>query len=522
MRGTTTIWRALAQARRDRLSESGEAAPISESPAATRRALLAGIAATGAIGTAGALAALPRGGPAFTGGRVAIVGGGMAGLSALHRLTGEGIDARLYEASRRIGGRIHTQRGEGGDPTFEVGGQLVNTDHGDMHALLREFGIALIDRKAGTHKTLVIANGKPLSQDRLVAGLGPIAAQIGADADRLDADYAGQAPRIDRLSIAQYLDLHADLMPEPWVRRLLEATSRSEYGAEPEAASALGLVFNLPTVEGRRVDVLGGADERYLIEGGSDTLPRALAARHANRIETGRRLVRIERDGGAMRLRFADGDSARADRVIVALPAGIAGRIAYDVPIPPIWHRFHKEIALGTNEKVQVATTARPGAQACGTGGEVWQTDAGGGWSQGWDGSVHGASGVSPVWTWYLGGDEALARTKPPRDQAASFAGAVARSMPELSPGSRVVRRTAWHRDPLIGGGYVNYAPGVLTRYAKLLWIEGAGHSRVDSGRIQFAGEHLSDAFPGYMNGAAQTGRMAAEALIGEGRAAAA
>ena len=30
-----------------------------------------------------------------------------------------------------------------------------------------------------------------------------------------------------------------------------------------------------------------------------------------------------------------------------------------------------------------------------------------------------------------------------------------------------------------------------------------------------FAGEHLSDAYPGYMNGAAQTGRMAAEAILG-------
>lgn len=34
-------------------------------------------------------------------------------------------------------------------------------------------------------------------------------------------------------------------------------------------------------------------------------------------------------------------------------------------------------------------------------------------------------------------------------------------------------------------------------------------------GNLYFAGEHLSDAFHGYMNGAAQTGRLAAEALIG-------
>jgi monoamine oxidase len=34
------------------------------------------------------------------------------------------------------------------------------------------------------------------------------------------------------------------------------------------------------------------------------------------------------------------------------------------------------------------------------------------------------------------------------------------------------------------------------------------------SGPIVLAGEHLSDAWPGYMNGGAQTGRLAAQAII--------
>ncbi|WP_239987451.1 flavin monoamine oxidase family protein [Sphingosinithalassobacter portus] len=514
MRGSGGIWRALSQARRDNLADSGEAVPTRESPATTRRALLAAIAATGAVG---AMAALPRASRAFAGGRVAIIGGGMAGLSALHRLTAAGIDAHLYEAGGRLGGRMFTRRPRDGGPAFEEGAQLVNTDHEDMHALLREFGIALIDRKPAAHETLVMAGGKPVPQDRLAEALRPIAAQIGADADRLDKDYGAVAPALDRLSIAQYLDLHRALVPHPWVRRLLEATSRTEYGVEPDAASALGLIFNLPTVDGRRVEILGGADERYVVEGGSSALIDAMATRHAARIETGRRLVRIARKGTALQLHFADGSRESAESAIVALPAGIAGRIDYAAPIPPEWHGFHKAIALGCNEKVQVATSAAPGAQLCGSGGEVWQTDAGAGWSQGWDGSVHRKQGVSPVWTWYLGGGEALSRSKAPRDQANSFADAVAAQLPELAPHNRLVRRTAWHRNPLIGGGYVNYAPGVLTRYGKLLWIEGSEHLHFDSGRIQFAGEHLSDAFPGYMNGAAQTGRMAAEALIDGG-----
>ena len=55
-----------------------------------------------------------------------------------------GIDARLYEARSRLGGRMFTQRPADG-PAFELGGQLVNTDHADMHTLAKAFGIALID-----------------------------------------------------------------------------------------------------------------------------------------------------------------------------------------------------------------------------------------------------------------------------------------------------------------------------------------------------------------------------------------
>ena len=57
----------------------------------------------------------------------------------------------------------------------------------------------------------------------------------------------------------------------------MEATARTEYGVEPGQASALELVFNLPSVEGRRIDVLSRSDERFLMAGGSSALVEAMA-----------------------------------------------------------------------------------------------------------------------------------------------------------------------------------------------------------------------------------------------------
>ena len=106
MRGNHFVWRALETARRMNLAEAGEAAPIKAASGATRRAVLKALAATGMAST------LSR--PAFARARrVAIVGGGIAGLSALHHLREAGVDAWLYEARGRTGGRMFThQSGE--------------------------------------------------------------------------------------------------------------------------------------------------------------------------------------------------------------------------------------------------------------------------------------------------------------------------------------------------------------------------------------------------------------------------
>ena len=135
MRGSSTLAQALASARRMNLAAAGEPMPRPGADGQTRRAVLK------ALGATGLAAALPR--PARAApitGPVAIIGGGIAGLTALWQLTEAGIDARVYEARPRLGGRMFTHRPGNGGVTMEVGGQLVNSDHADMHRLAKAFG----------------------------------------------------------------------------------------------------------------------------------------------------------------------------------------------------------------------------------------------------------------------------------------------------------------------------------------------------------------------------------------------
>ncbi|KQN39576.1 hypothetical protein ASG37_08480 [Sphingomonas sp. Leaf407] len=515
MRAGDTIWRAMQAARRANLIDEGAPAPVPASWSATRRALLQGLAATGLAGVAAPLAAR-RTAP----GRVAILGGGLAGLTALHHLRAAGVDAWLYEAKARLGGRVHTRRLPDG-VAFERGGQLVNTDHADMHALARRFGIALIDRKDTAHRTIIVENGESVSDARLARALRPIARRIDLDAKALSDNFEGTARRLDRLSMAAYFDLHAALLPDPWVRRLLEQTARTEYGAEPDRVSAIGLLFNLPVVDGDRVEVLGGSDERYVLSGGSSTLVEALAALHADRIATGREAIRVEANGRRAGIVLRDLSRIACDHVVLALPANVARRIEIAAPLPTPWRQFLGSMELGRNEKLQWAMASTPWRAAIGEGGELWSADPEAAAAQGWDATVRGGP-ERPVWNWFFGGDQAAGFTAhgappAPGQLDALFAPALVALNAHRSA-DWSFDRTGWSADPLIGGAYVNYPPGMLTRFAKLLWLEeadGRATQVARAGRIVFAGEHLSDAYPGYMNGAAQTGRLAAASLLG-------
>lgn len=511
MRGNDTVWRALEAARRVNLREAGAVMPTVGETGLTRRAVLL------ALGATGVTAMLPRPAAATPGaGPVAIVGGGIAGLSALWHLTQSGIDAHLYEARGRLGGRVYTAR-EKGRPTVEAGGQLVNTDHADMHDLTRAFGLALIDRKRAPHRTLILSDGAEVPEGKLTAALRGIARQIDADSVRLDQNYATVAPELDALSFTTYLDRHATLMPEAWVRHLMEATARTEYGVEPGAASAIELVFNLPAIDGRRIDVLSRSDERYLVSGGSGALIDAMAARLRGRITNDARVVRIDPAGPGVRLVFADGKMADAAQVIVTTPASITRRIDFRVPLPPLWRRFIAEVGLGANMKVQAGMTARPWDKPIGRGGEIWQTRAAAGLSSGWDGSVRGGGARGDVWTWFLGGAEVPAATDAPAALARKFAAMAEPGIPGMTKATgNFARASNWHRDPLAMGAYVNFRPGQLTRFGRLIWteVDGIARAPIASDPVLFAGEHLSDAYPGYMNGGAQTGRLAAQQIV--------
>ncbi|MCW1430307.1 flavin monoamine oxidase family protein [Novosphingobium sp. JCM 18896] len=508
MRTDGLFWRALNAARAANLEDEGQAPAIAGSAGLTRRRMLGAMAASAALPMVGC-APLPT---ASSSSRVAIVGGGLAGLIALRDLRKAGVEATLYEARSRLGGRVSTYHG--GPVPADDGGQFINGDHDDVLALAREHRLELIDRVPLAGRTLLVDSYcRVLTEEQLVEDLRPLATAIAADAAAIDAD-DGALAALDAISVSQYLDRHHNLV-KPYVRALMEATMRTEFGQDPSQASAVQLIWNLPQVSGRQLRVIGSSDERFVLKGGSGTLIEALAPDLMAHVHTAHVLEAVRPSGAGARLRFANGKVVEAERVIVTVPAPLLRTIDFGGMLPPLWQSYAAEIDNGRNEKLNAAYHGKPWEGSMGRAGDVWPLA--GGFAEGWDATT--VAGDTGLMTFFMGGAQCAAST---RYDAASlrrdFETVVASAVPGLTQAATTwQRRTNWTNDRFARGSYACFRPGQLTRYAGLFWLEEGGKA-VQSpvvGPLIFAGEHLSDAWPGFMNGGAQTGRLAAQAVLG-------
>ena len=160
--------------------------------------------------------------------------------------------------------------------------------------LVQEFGIDLFNRVEDVAnlpfpREAYYFNGVSHSESDLADDLRLIAAQITADAALLDQDWDTYAPQFDRLSVADYLALHADKINKPYIFELLSDAIHTEYGVEPHESSALQLILVLPVVDGQTVELLSYSDEVYSVVGGSAQITNAIGeelAGHPVRHET--------------------------------------------------------------------------------------------------------------------------------------------------------------------------------------------------------------------------------------------
>jgi monoamine oxidase len=442
---------------------------------------------------------------------VAIVGAGLAGLTAARRLTAAGLRVRLLEARDRIGGR--TVARAAGNGTFDLGGQYVGYGHARMTKLAEEHGLALSPTPHSGRKWL----------------------ELGARR----RTYGGDVPPLSRLSLIQLqlaissLDRAARDMPygEPWnakeaarwdahtleswwgrlpltapVRALLRLTVRMTFGAEADEMSLLSLL-QYASAHGGLTYLMAtekGSQERYFADG-SGELAKRVAAPLAEHTSLSSPVRAIVHDGRGVAI-TSDTGTCRSRRVIVAVPPWLAGRIVYDPPLSSERTALTNRFPMGGAVKV-LALYERPFWRDAGFSGEVvsdrgaigivFDTTKGEGRQPALVGFVEGVA--ARAWS-TRAPDE---RRKTSLVELAGFFG------PEAERPIEWIEQD-WVAEPWTGGGSSAFTPpGVLSRYGRTL--------RVPIGRIHWAGSETARESFGAMEGAVESGeRAAAEVLAAE------
>ncbi|MGQ9865466.1 MAG: flavin monoamine oxidase family protein [Pseudanabaenaceae cyanobacterium] len=444
---------------------------------------------------------------------IAVIGAGLAGLSAAFHLQKQGLVPTVYEGRSRLGGRVYTQTQVWGTDTYlDLGAVLVNTDHTEVKTLCQELGISLYERQGipNLAKVVFFFEDRRIPMAEMAEALAPLAAQLAADAKLLDEDFDQYAPALDRLSVTAYLNQHQAKIRQPFGRSLLQAALRSEYGSEPEELSSILLLYLLPAVKDDEVEVLSQSDEAYTILGGSSQLAEGLAAKLTTPVQWNRVLKAVTLEGETYRLTFADGSTETAAAVILTLPPPALRRVDLAVPLPETLRRYIQEIQLGRNEKQFGRFQKRVWHEPGGFSDACWSDRT---FCTGWDDSVRVGS-TAGTFTFFHGGKEVAAlQQQSPAAWQQTLQQTLGRMLnrTDLAALQRSdTLRSAWSNDPFSQGSYTRFAPGQVTAFAKVFYTE---NSTPVFGNLAFAGEHFSEESWGYMNGALETGRRAAEAI---------
>jgi oxygen-dependent protoporphyrinogen oxidase len=192
-------------------------------------------------------------------GAVAIVGGGIAGLTAAYRLKQRGVRVVVYEAGERVGGAIRTRRSDG--YIAELGPNSLSTPSPALRALITELGLepSLVAASPAAKKRYVVRKNRllplPMSpQDFLTTRLLSNGAKLAVFGEPL-VD-SGDSPVEE--SIATFVRRRfnqevVDYVANPFVAGI--------YAGDPEQLSvrhALPKLYGLERTHGSIIKAFGG------------------------------------------------------------------------------------------------------------------------------------------------------------------------------------------------------------------------------------------------------------------------
>lgn len=535
----TPLMRAVQRLAREHQAASTLGIEVEDSRERERKARISRrefVMRTGAMGAAAAVAGqVVSAKPAFAASapRIAIIGGGIAGLTAALTLRDKGIYSDVYESSTRLGGRMHSDWTEFGHGFWDNGqqaelcGELIDTDHRTILQLTQRFSLPTVDllqaQPSGTTDTYWIF-GADYPYHQASNDFQPVhnilQSQVrAAGYPTLYNSYTPTSQFFDNMTLYDWIANYVPGGHGSQLGALLNAAYNEEYGAETTGQSSLNLIYLLGYgASPGSWSIYGKSDERYHIVGGNSLLPLAIAdALPSGSIYLGYRMAAIAvNSDSTITVSFDNGESITADHVILCMSFPVMRTLDYSkAGFDVLKQTAITQLGSGLNAKLNLQFSSRIWNSAASTGSLYTDLPL----QSGWD-VTRGQSGLAGIFVEYPGANVAnsMAQSDPYTTTATSpkvtnFAQQLLAQLEPVFPGITA----QWNGKAMLSTPFTD--PNFLCSYA--YWKPGqytgfSGYEKVRQGNIHFAGEHCSTNFQGYMEGGAEEGVRAANEILSD------
>ncbi len=398
--------------------------------------------------------------------RAIVVGAGFAGLSAAEALHRVGVDVVVLEARDRVGGRVWSRPLSNG-AVVEMGAEFILPGNTVITGLADRFGIGLWSK------------GMRYGDREPCGGIGVDRPTQLAAAEAVRDALAGRPEGASPLSAAELLD---SLDLDPGAREAIRARLEVSTANVAEAVDAAALA-----------DIAAhGEDECPSVAGGNQGIALALAKELGAAVHLSSPVERVVRDAAGVRV-TAGGAEVAGDVALIAVPASVIGRIAFEPALPEDTARALAAVVYGHAAKLFVPLRETPPPSAVLSVPERY-----------WTWTATGARGaVQPVVHAFAGSAPALAALRV-EEGAETWLASLERLRPELELDRDGALLSTWDDDPWVGAAYSTRGPA---------GADGDALAR-PVGPLHFCGEHTAGGWAALMEGALRSGLRAAGEVL--------
>ncbi|RDA85071.1 hypothetical protein CP532_3130 [Ophiocordyceps camponoti-leonardi (nom. inval.)] len=452
---------------------------------------------------------------------VAIVGGGLSGLSAARNLAAAGKTFTILEARGRVGGRVLNAK-TGPSGVQEVGAEYVGPTQDRALSLAASLGLKTY-KTYDDGNTTVWRNGSASTflPDPATGGFLPLKPEASAqvmpvveELSKLAAEIAVNSPwdhpsaeEWDSMTCESYLRSRLNDTDALFVFDLIFEAVLSTTPSEPSLLYWLSYIASagnatMPGSLSRLLTTNDGAQESRIM-GGTALMATKLAERLGfKNIRLNAPVHRIVQ-GDKFTSVYWNDKMLTADSVVIAMPPPLAGRIAYEPALPARRDQLTQRMPMSSIGKA-IAIYPKPWWRKDGVNGQAL-SDSGitratfdNSPSDGSYGAIMGFIGADSMRSLDLL-EEAKVKELFVADLVKYFG-------PQASNTTDFILQR-WDLEPYSRGGPVAYGPpGVLTKFGPFL--------RKPFGSIHFAGTETADYWVGYMDGAIRSGERVAQEIL--------